>query len=72
MYTLTDEQAYSAMYQFLKRHWERSNSLEVGDMLSIMSLLPDGQPADSAIARDWQEAVQYALRGGAADNLGLH
>ena len=29
-----------------------------------MSLLEDGSPADPAIIADWQEAVEYALKGG--------
>ncbi|MBS1910952.1 MAG: hypothetical protein JST22_03105 [Bacteroidetes bacterium] len=71
MKTMTDQQAYAAMYQFLLGYWERSNFLEVGDLLSIMSLLPDGSPADPAITDDWQQAVEYALQGGKAGSLEL-
>jgi hypothetical protein len=72
MSTMTDKQAYAAMYHFLEQHWKRTNTLEVGDLLSIMSLLPDGLPADPAINNDWRKAVEYALAGGEAGSLKLH
>jgi hypothetical protein len=36
-----------------------------------MSLLEDGSPADRAIVADWQQAVEYALKGGEAAPLEL-
>ena len=71
MNTLTPDQAYAAMYQFLDHYYQLTKSDEVGNLLSSMSLLPDGLPADSAIAEDWQDAVQFALNGGEAGRLVL-
>ncbi len=69
--TLTADQAYAAMYYFLDQFYSRSGITDLGSLLGDMSLLPDGQPADSAVVEDWQEAVQFALRGGKAGNLVL-
>ena len=59
---LTQEQAYLAMYYFLKKQfslgWE-----ELGGLLSSMSLLSDGEPADLALASEWQEAITASLSG---------
>jgi len=68
---MTQEQAYAAMYKFMLGHWERWKSIEVSDLLSIMSLLPDGSPADAAIVNDWRQAVEYALKGGKPGSLEL-
>lgn len=57
---LTPEQAYLAMYFFLNKHFSLGCE-ELGGILGSMSLLPDGSPADSAFASDWQEAVAAAL-----------
>ena len=58
---LTERQAYRAMYFFLDRYYELTQADDVGALLGSMSLLPDGQPADPALWRDWQEAVEKAL-----------
>ena len=59
---LTQEQAYHAMYAFLDKQFALGNS-QLSDILSSMSLLQDGTPADSALASDWLEAVQDAVSG---------
>jgi hypothetical protein len=69
MTMMTDKQAYAAMYHFLKEHWKRNNDYELRNLLSFMSLLPDGSSADPAMLHDWQKAVDYALKGGEADAL---
>jgi hypothetical protein len=63
--------AYAAMYYFLDQFYQRTKSDNVGGLLSTMSLLSDGEPADSRIADEWQEAVDVALGGGKAGNLVL-
>jgi hypothetical protein len=63
---LTSRQAYLAMYEFLRRHYERGPTDEVGGLLGSLSLLPDGQPADAAYAGDWSEAVAEVLATEAA------
>lgn len=69
MTTLTDEQAYAAMFHFLEDLYSRTKSDDVGSLLGSMSLLPDGGTADSAIAKRWQKAVKFAIDGGKAANL---
>jgi hypothetical protein len=71
MSNLTDEQAYAAMYYFLDQFYLRTKSDDVGGLLGSMSLLSDGSTADGAIALEWQEAVQFALKGGKAGALEL-
>jgi len=69
MKTMTDEQAYAAMFHFLDQLWERTKSDDIGGLLGDMSLLPDGSTADPAVAIEWQEAVDFALAGGKAEPL---
>lgn len=71
MSTMTDKQAYSAMFHFLEQLYKRTKSNELGSLLGGMSMLEDGSPADPAIVEDWQQAVEYALRGGKPDSLHL-
>lgn len=58
---LTSRQAYLAMFEFLRQHYDRGPSDEIGGLLGSLSLLPDGQPADQAYANDWREAVTAVL-----------
>jgi hypothetical protein len=71
MNELTPKQAYLAMYSFLESHYQRSKADDVGALLGSMSLLPDGMPADPAIASDWRLAVQSALSGSVDTSLVL-
>ena len=59
--SLTAQQAYLAMFEFLRQHYERGPSDEIGGLLGSLSLLADGQPADAAMASDWQAAVTAVL-----------
>ena len=60
MSQLTSEQAYLAMFTFLDAHYQRAKSDDIGALLGSMSFLPDGIPADPAVAEDWRAAVQAA------------
>jgi len=71
MTMLTHKQAYAAMFHFLEGFWARTKSDDVGMLLSSMSLLQDGATADAAVEQDWQQAVDYALKGGEAGHLEL-
>lgn len=71
MKNISEQQAYSAMFYFLKQWYKRTNSDELGGMLGDLSLLPDGSPADPAVRQDWIEAVEYAIKGGTVDPLRL-
>jgi len=63
MSTLTDREAFLAMVAFLKVHYERTKSDDVGALLGSLSLLSDGSPADPAAWVDWLKAVQSAKEG---------
>lgn len=60
---LTPRQAYLAMFEFLRQYYCRGlrASDEIGGLLSGLSLLADGQPADPAYASDWAQAVGAVL-----------
>lgn len=63
MIQLSTHQAYLAMFAFLEEQYRLCPSGEIGGLLGSMSLLPDGSPADSAVASQWQMAVQAACGG---------
>jgi hypothetical protein len=69
---MTSKQAYAAMFHFLEEVYLRTKSDDLGGLLGGMSILDDGSPADRAIIADWQEAVEYALKGGDAAPLELN
>ncbi len=64
MNTLTEQQAYLAMFRFLEDIYKATQSDDIGGLLGSMSLLADGSPADSALKTDWASAVRAALDGG--------
>ena len=63
MTTLTEQQAYLAMFRFLEDIYRATQSDDIGGLLGSMSLLADGAPADSALKEDWASAVRAALEG---------
>lgn len=63
MKTLTDKEAFLAMYSFLGTYYGRGKSDDIGGLLGGLSLLPDGGTADPAFRKDWLEAVEKATRG---------
>jgi hypothetical protein len=71
MNTLTDEQAYSAMFHFLEGLYARTKSDDLGGFLGSMSPLADGSTTDPAIKKDWDEAVDFAIKGGKTPLLNL-
>lgn len=71
MHTMTDKQAYIAMFRFLEKVYMRTKSDDLGGLLGGLSILGDGSPADPAVVEDWQQAVEYALKGGKETALDL-
>jgi len=61
--TLTERDAYAAMFAFLEELYRRTASDELGALLGGMSLLQDGGTADPAIWADWEDAVRKAKAG---------
>jgi hypothetical protein len=68
---LTEMQAYAATFNFLKDQRTRNHDIQVGDLLSFMSLVQGGKSADPAMLQDWHTSFEYALHGGNADQLNL-
>ena len=58
---LTSRQAYFAMFEFLRRHFERGPTDEIGGIVDGLSLLEDGTAADPAMWLDWEEATAAVL-----------
>jgi hypothetical protein len=63
MKTLSERDAYAAMFAFLEKQFELTGSDELRALLSSMSLLPDGQSADPALWDDWLCAIDAAVSG---------
>jgi hypothetical protein len=58
---LSSRQAYLAMFEFLRRHYERGPTDEIGGLLGGLSLRADGGTADPAQWPDWEAAVAAVL-----------
>jgi hypothetical protein len=54
---LKDLRAYKIMFQLLKDRYFRGPSDELGGLLSSLTLLQDGGPADAAMVEDWERAI---------------
>jgi hypothetical protein len=61
--TLTDHQAFLAMYSYLEQFYERTQSDDVATILGGLSLLPDGTFADPASSQEWADACAAARQG---------
>jgi len=60
---LTQREAYLAMFSFLEDYYNRTNSDEIGSMLSGMCLMNDGRPMDGAYWDEWEQSVDRAVSG---------
>ncbi|MYN05191.1 hypothetical protein GTP41_24145 [Pseudoduganella sp. DS3] len=60
-HSLDSQQAYKAMFKFLEKYYELTNSGEVGALLGSMALIEDGKPLDPALWDDWMAAVEATL-----------
>jgi hypothetical protein len=60
---LTESQAYLAMFAFLRDHYSRTGSDDLGALLGDLLLLSDGSPSDPAVKSDWAKAVSEAKAG---------
>ncbi|MES2259713.1 MAG: hypothetical protein V4724_14420 [Pseudomonadota bacterium] len=61
MITLTEQQAFLAMFAFLEAEFALGKSDEIGGLLGSMSLMADGFPVDPAVWEQWKESVRAAL-----------
>jgi hypothetical protein len=58
---LTERKAFEAMVLFLEGFYERTQSDDVGGLLSDLMMLEDGTTADPAAWDDWMECVWKVL-----------
>jgi hypothetical protein len=71
MTSLSEHEAYAAMFAFLETHYWLTKSDELGALLGSMSLLGDGGPADPAVWEDWMKAIKEAKSGSVNMNMEL-
>lgn len=65
---LTLREAYEAMFVYLERYYERSESSDdIAIMLGKLNLDEDGRPMDPAALDDWLDAVHEVLRNRPSD-----
>ncbi|MEO1246218.1 MAG: hypothetical protein AAFX56_11110 [Pseudomonadota bacterium] len=63
MNTLSEEEAYLAMFAFIEKRYRLTASDDLASFLSDMSLLFEGGTADPALQGDWKEALELARDG---------
>ncbi len=61
MERLTERKAFEAMVLCLEGFYERTQSDDVGGLLSDLMMLEDGTTADPAAWDDWMECVRKVL-----------
>lgn len=60
---LTEKEAYAAMYVFLVKLYERTQSDDLGGLLGDMSTTGDGETADPAAWHEWLQCVAQVKQG---------
>ena len=60
MKSLSEHEAFAAMFAFLEHRYRLTESEDLGALLGSMSLLPGGGTADPAIWEDWLNAIHKA------------
>ncbi len=59
---VTVRQAYLAMFEYLRRHYERGPSGEIGSILGSLSLVGDQGSADPAALDEFLAAVDAVMK----------
>jgi hypothetical protein len=62
MITLTEKQAFQTMVLFLEEFYQRTNSDEIGGLLSDLLMSEEGITADPAAWEDWQNCIQQIVK----------
>lgn len=68
---MTNKESYNAVFHFLYKWYEITKSDDIGELLSLMEPLEDGEPADPAMWDYWLEAINIMREKGAPDNKTL-
>lgn len=63
MNTLSDREAYLAMFSFLECRYNLTKSDDIGSLLGDMFFRKDGSTTDPAIWDDWCESIRKAKSG---------
>ena len=71
MKTLSEQEAYAAMYAFLERWYRATGSDDVAALLGSMATLPSGGTADPALWLDWLDAIEAAKSGSVRTDMTL-
>lgn len=61
--SLTEKEAYAAMYTFLVKLYETTQSNDLGGLLGDMSTIGDGETADPAVWHEWLRCVDQVKQG---------
>jgi hypothetical protein len=69
--TLTEKEAYTAMYAYLVKVYERNQSDDLGALLGDMSTLEDGETADPAVRDEWLECIEQVKEGNISTDFKL-
>jgi hypothetical protein len=62
-YTLSEKEAYMAMYDFLSAIHARTKDEAIAIILSALQFRADGRTADPAYSADWKISVGRAKQG---------
>jgi hypothetical protein len=63
--TLTVNQAFIAMTEFLKGQYKRTKSDDIGALLGDIRMIGDAQTADPAAWADWLKCVEITVHSSA-------
>lgn len=61
MAQLTERQAFDAMVRFLEGVYDRTQSDDIGGLLSDLLIAETNETADPATWKDWMNSVQTVL-----------
>lgn len=61
--TLTETEAYKAMFAYLAKVYETTKSDDLGGLLGSMCTLPSGETADPAIWEEWLKCINDVKKG---------
>lgn len=61
---MTAEQAFEAMFLYLKEYWNRNSAAELGDVLGDLQPGKPMESSDPAAWQDWLKCVEMVIRSG--------
>ena len=61
---MTEKEGYNTAFYFLQKWYEITKSDDIGELLSLMEPLDDGEPADPIMLDYWKDAFEKAKKEG--------